>query len=101
MARDSEYREQFRELRYSVCQRIEDSLVERLINGWPEPVYQGGVLVGHKTKYDNAAAIAYLDRHDPDFIKGKRQNVDVTSNGETLPAVQFMMPSNGRNPDNA
>ena len=77
---------------------IEDALVERLAFGWEEPVFQQGKKVGVKRKFDNSAAIAYLDRHDPDFIAGKRQNVDVTSNGETLPAVQFTMPSNGRNP---
>jgi len=30
---------------------------------------------------------------------GVKSGVDVTSNGETLPSVQFVMPSNGRNPD--
>ena len=90
MADDDEYRAKFRGLRYAVCQMIEDALVERLAFGWDEAVYQGGELVGHKRKFDNANAIAYLDRHDPDFIKGKKQNVDVTSNNETIPAVQFV-----------
>ena len=90
MAGDDSYRERFRALRYNVCQLIEDSLVVRLANGWDESVYQGGELVGTKKKFDNSAAIAYLDRHDPDFIKGKKQNVDVTSNNETLPSVQFV-----------
>ena len=98
MADDDEYRAKFRGLRYAVCQMIEDALVERLAFGWDEAVYQGGELVGHKRKFDNANAIAYLDRHDPDFIAGKRQNVDVTSNG-SHPSVKFMMPSNGRGPD--
>ena len=84
MANDDEYRAQFRALRYTICQRIEDSLIDRLANGWEEPVFQGGEEVGIKRKFDNSAAIAYLDRHDKDFIKGKKQNVDVTSNGETL-----------------
>ena len=77
-------------LRYNVCQQIEDALVERLAFGWEEPVFQQGEEVGRKRKFDNSAAIAYLDRHDPDFIKGKKQNVDVTSNNETIPAVQFV-----------
>ena len=98
IAGDEDYRKKFRSLRYAVCQMIEDALVERLAFGWEEPVFQQGEKVGVKRKFDNSAAIAYLDRHDPDFIAGKRQNVDVTSNGETLPAVQFTMPSNGRNP---
>ena len=98
MAGDEDYRTRFRALRYNVCQQIEDALVERLAFGWDEAVYQGGELVGHKRKFDNANAIAYLDRHDPDFIKGKKQNVDVTSNG-TNPSVSFMMPNNGRGPD--
>ena len=67
-----------------ICQRIEDSLVERLAYGWEEPVFYLGEQVGSKRKFDNSAAIAYLDRHDPDFIAGKKQNVDVTSNGETV-----------------
>ena len=84
MAKDEEYRAKFRALRYNNCQKIEDSLVERLVEGWDEPVYQGGELVGSKRKFDNSAAIAYLDRHDKDFIAGKKQGVDVTSNGESL-----------------
>ena len=90
MNHDDEYRAKFRGLRYAVCQQIEDALVERLAFGWDEAVYQGGELVGYKKRFDNANAIAYLDRHDPDFIKGKKQNVDVTSNNETIPAVQFV-----------
>ena len=90
MAGDEDYRTRFRALRYNVCQQIEDALVERLAFGWDEAVYQGGELVGHKRKFDNANAIAYLDRHDPDFIAGKKQNVDVTSNNEPIPAVQFV-----------
>ena len=98
MAGDEDYRAKFRSLRYAVCQMIEDALVERLAFGWDEAVFNGGKLVGYKKRFDNANAIAYLDRHDPDFIKGRQQNVDITSNGETLPAVKFTMPSNGRNP---
>ena len=84
MANDDEYRAKYRALRYTICQRIEDSLIDRLANGWEEPVFQGGEEVGVKRKFDNSAAIAYLDRHDKDFIAGKKQNVDVTSNGESL-----------------
>ena len=84
MANDDGYRARFRMLRYMICQRIEDSLVERLAYGWEEPVFYLGEQVGSKRKFDNSAAIAYLDRHDPDFIAGKKQNVDVTSNGETV-----------------
>ena len=98
MAGDEDYRARFRALRYNVCQQIEDALVERLAFGWDEAVYQGGELVGYKKRFDNANAISYLDRHSPDWIKGKQQKVDITSNGGTFPTVQFTMPSNGRNP---
>ena len=97
VAKDKAYLDKFKGLRCATCQRIEDSLVERLADGWEEAVYQGGECVGYKRKFDNSAAIAYLDRHDPDFIKGKKQNVDLTSDSGTFPKVQFMMPSNGRN----
>ena len=97
MANDEAYCNKFKGVRCVTCQRIEDSLVERLANGWEEAVYQGGECVGYKRRFDNGAAISYLDRHDPDFIKGKKQNVGVTSNSGTFPTVQFMMPSNGRN----
>ena len=98
MNHDDEYRAKFRGLRYAVCQMIEDSLAERLAFGWDEAVYHGGELVGYKKRFDNANAISYLDRHSPDWIKGKQQKVDITSNGGTFPTVQFTMPSNGRNP---
>lgn len=47
--------------------RLEDVAWERAVTGWEEPVYQGGELVGHRTKTDNALLMKMLKRHAPEY----------------------------------
>ena len=83
--KDARYRRAFEYSRKFICSHIEEGLVDRLANGWDEPIFQGGVRVGHKRKFDNTNAIAYLDRHDSDFRKNKGRtetNVNIQNNVE-------------------
>ena len=78
-----EYRFAFKRSRDTNCSRIEDSLVDRLVNGWQEEAYGKGGFVGYKQKYDNSTALAYLDRHDEDFRTARKDlagKVNITAN---------------------
>ena len=59
LSTDGEYRNAFESIRQLVCMQIEDSLVDRLIHGWVEPVYYKARKVGEYRRYDNSAALAY------------------------------------------
>ena len=99
LEQDARYRRAFQYSRNLICSHIEEGLVDRLANGWDEPVFQGGALVGHRRKFDNANAIAYLDRHDADFRKNKgRTEVNIQNNVEGGARVRITLPHNGRDP---
>lgn len=70
MHEDEAYRAAFEDCRRWVCLRIEEGLVERLIDGWEEPVYHNGEQIGTKRKYDNAACLRYLERVNPKVFGG-------------------------------
>ena len=71
LSTDSEYRQAYETTREYVCAQIEDGLVERLIHGSAEPVFYNGEKVGERRKFDNSAAIAYLDRHSQCWREAK------------------------------
>lgn len=70
MARDKKYAEIFESVRKYAGNILEDSLLDRAINGWLEPVF-GGVgdgmtgEVGERRKFDNAMAMKMLERLKP------------------------------------
>ena len=76
MAQDAEYRRVFHQSRDRIADHVEGSLVERLIHGWDEPIYQGGELVGHRRKFDNATALRFLGKLNPDKFGDKIESTD-------------------------
>ena len=80
---------------------VHDSLVQRLRDGWEEPVYQGGVLVGYKQRYDNPTSMRYLENVNPDVFGPKRQvevthpeGTNITPSDEVV-AMDDMVPREG------
>ncbi len=57
---DADYRELFIRSRDHICDLVNDSLVERLINGDKETIYYNGEACGHKHTFDNKTALEYL-----------------------------------------
>lgn len=55
-------------------QVLEDKLWERALNGVEEPVYQGGMRVGYKTKYDHNLALKLLAARDPKYRSSFRED---------------------------
>jgi len=68
---------------------------ERAVDGWEQPVYQGGVCVGYIQKYDNGLLWKLMAAHDPETYGSK---VDVTSDGEQVQVCVYI-PSNSRDAD--
>lgn len=59
-----------------------DALVEvatcRFVDGWEEPVYQKGLLVGHIRKFDNRLGEFLIKQRDPSF----RDRISVEQTGK-------------------
>ena len=49
---------------------MEDEVVRRAVLGVDEPVYQGGMLVGHKTKYSDTLLMFFLEASRKKFRSG-------------------------------
>jgi hypothetical protein len=62
--------------RDTIADAIEQSFDERAIEGWLEPVYQKGQLVGHVRKFDTVAGIVRLKALRPDKYR-ERSTVDL------------------------
>lgn len=60
----------------TTADRIEASFDRRAIEGWLEPVFQGGKLVGHKRVRDTVAGIVRLKALRPDLYR-ERSTVDL------------------------
>ena len=71
MRKDDDYRKAYQTCRDTIAVMVEDSLVEKLIHGWEEPVYQGGQLVGHKRKFELSAMLKYLSKAKPEVFGDK------------------------------
>lgn len=70
MAVDAEYAAVFEEVRQFAANVLEDSLFDRAVNGWMEPVFGGigdGVTgeVGERRKFDNVLGLKMLERYKP------------------------------------
>lgn len=72
------YRRAFEAARDEAADRLEMEARRRAEEGWQEPVYQGGILVGTKRKYSDRLLLALLEAHHPQF--GKK--LKVTHDGD-------------------
>lgn len=88
---DKVYRDAYASCRDNVAYKVEGSLVERLIHGWREPVFQGGQLVGYKRKFDNATAWKLLQKLRPEVYG------DADGNNDDEFVIEILeLPDNGR-----
>jgi hypothetical protein len=65
---------------------LEDEARRRAVDGWEEPIYQRGELVGHVRKYDSKLLEFLLRARDPGRF---RESVQVNASGE----VTFVLDS--------
>lgn len=66
MKADERYKAAFLEAWECGCQALEDKATERAIDGWEEPVYQGGELVGTKQKFSDRCLLGRLKAEMPE-----------------------------------
>ena len=89
------YKKAWESCRSTIAAMVEDSLVPKLIDGWDEPVYQGGELVGHKRKFDLAAMQRYLAKAKPEVFGDKIEidaSIKPVSPAEMLAALAGTVP---------
>jgi len=65
LERDPSYKLAFDQAWNDGCQRLEDEATRRAVEGWDEPVYQGGQRVGTKRKFSDRLLIARLEAEMP------------------------------------
>jgi hypothetical protein len=92
MKQDSSYVEEFELLYEEVCQKLEAEAMRRAVDGYQEPVYQGGKLVGHKMKYSDNLLIFMLKAMRPEKYRERPAEGAV----ESVPQITVYIPDNGR-----
>ena len=81
MRLDPTYREAFERARVMAGDLVEDEAMRRAVDGWEEPVFFQGQVVGHITRYDGTLLVTLLKGFKPGTYHTK---VDVTSGGKAL-----------------
>ena len=63
---------------------IAEAIHKRGIEGWNEPVYQGGTKVGDKRKFSDALLLAHAKRHIPEYTDRVKIDQTTTVEGDIL-----------------
>ena len=63
IATDEKFAEEYEKAWDVGIDSVEDEVVRRAVLGVDEPIYQGGLLVGHKTRYSDALLMYWLSAH--------------------------------------
>jgi hypothetical protein len=71
-----EFEEQYQEALEAYRDKLRKELLRRGHDGWEEPVYQNGILVGHKKKFDSKLLELELKRRCPEY----REKIDIDAN---------------------
>lgn len=69
------YANRFQRAKELFVERMEAEADKRAMEGWDEPVYQGGELVGYKRKYSDILLITRLKALAPDKYRERDQQV--------------------------
>lgn len=72
---------------------LEDEARRRAVDGWDEPVYQKGELVGHIRRYDSALIQFLLKKRDPSFRENARVEVTGARGGPVEVAAGYQPPT--------
>ena len=83
LANDPDYAQAFKDADETHTERMELEADRRAIEGWEEPVYQGGVMVGTKLKFSDTLLIFRLKAKAPEKY---RERFEVSSKDAELDA---------------
>lgn len=67
----AEYKEKFEEAHRSAVEALEAEARRRAVEGWEEPVFQGGELVGHKRRYSDMLLAMLLNGNLPEKYRNR------------------------------
>ncbi len=88
---DAEFARQELEAYEDYKNKLEEAADRRAVDGFLEPVYQQGDLVGHKRKYSDTLMLARLKRLDPEY---REKSAGAGGSGPTQ--INIYLPDNGR-----
>jgi len=94
--------QRLRELAFEVYrQRIELAISNRAIEGWLEPVYYNGQLVGWKRKFSDSLLELQAKRHIPEYRDKHTVDLQVSAGALIIPAAavseeQWLLDANSR-----
>jgi hypothetical protein len=92
MKEDPAYAEKFEQLFEQVCERFEAEAIRRAVDGYQDPVYQAGKLVGYRLKYSDTLLMFMLKAMRPEKYREKLPEFSIENN----PQVAVYIPDNGR-----
>lgn len=70
LRQDPDFEKQFKHAFDDGLDSMEDEVVKRAVLGVDEPVFQGGLLVGHKTRYSDTLLMFFLEASRKKFRSG-------------------------------
>lgn len=85
----ADYVRRFEEAGQAAADACEAAMIQRGVEGWEEPVFQGGVLVGVTRRYSDQLLLAALKARRPEKFR------DRAPHAVTAPVVIYL-PDNGR-----
>ncbi len=94
---DADFAKDWEEALEEATDLLELEARRRAEKGVRTPIYQGGLLVGHKQMYSDGLMQVLLKANRPEKFKDYSA-VDHTTNGKELYQTNIYMPDNGRDP---
>ena len=82
------FRDRYREAQKDVNDRVEREIVRRGVEGYEEPVFQGGKQVGTIRKFDSRMLELYLKRHLPEYKESFTVDHNVSGGIMAVPQVE-------------
>lgn len=90
LRKDPDYAEAFEEAKAAFAERLEHEAIRRAVEGYEEPVFQGGELVGTRLRYSDRLMELLLKGHLPDKYR-ERQEIRI-SGGDPIRVVLHTLP---------
>lgn len=84
---DPEFKDAFEDARQAANDTLRREIHRRAVEGWEEPVYQGGNLVGYTRKYSDTLLIFQAKARMPEY----RDRMDITSNDQHINAHETIV----------
>lgn len=85
--KDPQYAAAFEEARQRSVEVLETEARTRAVEGWDEPVYQNGQLVGWKKKKSDPLLMFLLEAWEPKKYKRRTENLNINAEVTPKPTI--------------